>query len=213
MSRSTDCWHMQEAFEGKRLEEHGKIWDHAWKENRTTWDRGGPSLALYETLKEYPELFNGGHPDLQLLEDFVGHDLGQEAVSQPTTAPPTKRRKKALVPACGKGYDAVLLAYVFGYDVWALDISEAALLQATQYMASVKDALSGRSPPANESAFWSSITPESLDGPGHIKYILGDFFSHKWNLVNDMKFDLIFDYTVSSSKQNRDVDNGRPSQA
>lgn len=186
----------QEALEGKDIEEHGKVWDHAWKEKRTAWDRGGPSIALHETLNEYPELFNGNHPDLKQLKDFVGHSFGYEAASG-TTRPSTKK-KKALVPACGRGYDAVLLAYVFGYDVYGLDISPEALVQAHGYLRDIQDAFMGLSSGPEDFPFWvSNRTGE----PGEVKYVLGDFFSDQWMKeegIEDLKFDLIFDYTVSS---------------
>lgn len=186
----TDAWQLQEAFEGKKLEEHGNIWDRAWKAKQTSWDRGGSSMALYETLNEYPELFDGRHPGLQQLKDFVGHGFGHETASGIAEKPSTKR-KKALVPACGRGYDAVLLAYVFGYDVYALEISEEALVQANAYLANLKEAFSGLSQGPEDFPFWVS---NRIDDPGHITYVLGDFFSDQWmkeEKIEDFGFDLI----------------------
>jgi SAM-dependent methyltransferase len=126
----------------------------------------------------------------------VGHGFGHETASGITDKPSTKR-KKALVPACGRGYDAVLLAYVFGYDVYALDISEEALVQANAYLANLKEAFSGLSQGPEDFPFWVS---NRIDYPGHITYVLGDFFSDQWmkeEKIEDYGFDLIFDYTVS----------------
>lgn len=196
----TDCWQPQEAFQGKELGEHGDVWDHVWKAKQTSWDRGGPSMALHETLNEYPELFDGRHPDLQQLGDLVGHGLGHEAASASgATAPPERKRKKALVPACGRGYDAVLLAYVFGYDVYALDISKEALVQANAYLSGLQEAFSGLSQGPDNFPFW--VANRAKD-PGHVKYVLGDFFTDQWMKDVDVEgetFDLIFDYTVSPS--------------
>ncbi|KUI74283.1 putative thiol methyltransferase 2 [Cytospora mali] len=184
---------LQEAFQGKQLQEHGKIWDQAWKAKRTTWDRGGPSIALHETLNEYPELFNGKYPGLKQLEDSVDHGCGRDAASGVTKLP--SKRKKALVPACGRGYDAVLLAYVFGYDVYALDISEEAVVQANSYLARLQDAFSGRASDPVDFPFW---VENRLENPGHVRFVLGDFFSDRWmeeEKIQGLKFDLIFDYT------------------
>ncbi|ROV96831.1 hypothetical protein VMCG_07929 [Cytospora schulzeri] len=192
-SGPTDVWQLQEDFAGKKLEEHGNIWDNAWKERRTTWDRGCPSIALFETLNDYPELFNGRHPDLEQLKDFVGHGFGHETVSRAGQS--STKRKKALVPACGRGYDAVLLAYMFGYDVYALDISNEAVLHANEYLVDLQEAFSGRSKGPEDFPFWIS---NRIDYPGGVKYVLGDFFSDEWmkkEKIEDLKFDLIFDYT------------------
>ena len=191
--RPADPWYLKELFEGKDIEEHGRIWDHAWKAKSTNWDRGGPSMALYETLTEYPELFNGGHPDLKQLRGFVGHGFGHDAVSGADTQPPMAR-KRALVPACGRGYDAVLLALVFGYDVLALDISQQAVTEATAYSVDLQNAIEGRSQGPHDFPFWIS---NLISDHGRIKHVLGDFFSDQWMKGEDLKFDLIFDYTVS----------------
>lgn len=195
---------LQDHFKDKSVQEHGTLWDQLWKQQRTSWDRGGPSLALHETLSAYPELFDGTYPDLELLSDFVGHGPGQPAslASAPATAP---RKKKALVPACGRGYDAVLLAKVFGYDVVGLEISSSALDAAQQYLDQyldgVNEVLYARQTQQKHSAeddpamrFW--VENES-PSPGRVRWVSGDFFSDDWLVdAGAEKFDLIFDYTV-----------------
>ncbi|KAI0971547.1 S-adenosyl-L-methionine-dependent methyltransferase [Xylaria arbuscula] len=88
-------------FEGTRPQEHSTRWVKCWEDKWTPWDRGGPSMALYDVLKENP---NGTLPPLP--------DAGSP--------------KRALVPGCGRGYDVLLLSS-FGYDVYGLDVSAQAL--------------------------------------------------------------------------------------
>ncbi|ROW13375.1 hypothetical protein VPNG_05443 [Cytospora leucostoma] len=188
----TDVWDLKEIFEGTEIEDHVFLWNNLWKEGMTNWDRGGPSMALYEVICEYPELFTGRHPDLTQLKDFVGHGFGREACSGPKPGP----RKKALVPACGRGYDAALLAYVFGYDVYALDISIEALVEAREYLVDLKNAFGGTSNGPPDFPFW--VENRSADH-GEVELVWGDFFEDVWmeqrKGLKGIKFDLIFDYT------------------
>ncbi|KAI0474501.1 S-adenosyl-L-methionine-dependent methyltransferase [Xylaria cf. heliscus] len=87
-------------FEDISPKEHPTKWVKCWEDKFTPWDRGGPSTALYDLLRENP---NG-------------------VVPLPTGASP----KTALVPGCGRGHDVLLLGS-FGYDVYGLDVSSQAL--------------------------------------------------------------------------------------
>ncbi|KAL1849438.1 hypothetical protein Daus18300_013262 [Diaporthe australafricana] len=187
----------QDHFKGKALQEHGQLWDQLWERQNTSWDRGGPSHALHEALNIYPELFNGTYPDLGLLSDFAGHGLSQSATSESAPATPPKKMR-ALVPACGRGYDAVLLAKVFGYDVVGLEIAPSALGAAKKYLNSVQEVLDlpdeqQRSHPDKAMRFW--IENQSAS-PGRVDWLSGDFFSDEWLADAGVEqFDLIFDYT------------------
>ncbi|KAI5927054.1 S-adenosyl-L-methionine-dependent methyltransferase [Camillea tinctor] len=86
--------------------EYESRWDICWSEKRTPWDRGGPSWALYDILKEKSELFS-----------LPGSSI---------------TRKTALVPGCGTGYDVLLLS-TFGFDVYGLDLSAGATAAAKKY--------------------------------------------------------------------------------
>lgn len=191
---------LQDHFNDKPIQEHGSLWNQLWQHKRTSWDRGGPSIALRETLVTYPELFDGTYPDLGLLSDFVGHGLGQQDTSSAT--PATIPRKKALVPACGTGYDAVLLAKVFGYDVVGLEISSTALDAARKYLDGVDRVLDAHTTQQQQASdddpsmrFWIDNQSSS---PGRVHWVSGDFFSDDWLVdAGAEKFDLIFDYTVS----------------
>lgn len=194
---------LQDHFKDKPIQEHGSLWDQLWQGQRTSWDRGGPSLALHEALTTYPELFDGTYPDLGLLSDFVGHGPGQPASA--ATTPATALRKKALVPACGTGYDAVLLAKVFGYDVVGLEISSTALEAAREHLNRVDEVLHAhrtqQEQPSDDNKAMRFWVENQSASPGRVDWVSGDFFSDDW-LVNagSEQFDLIFDYTVRLSQ-------------
>lgn len=193
----------QDHFKDKPLREHGSLWDELWQQQRTTWDRGGPSLPLLHVFKCYPELFDGAYPDLGLLSDFVDHGPGQHASSP--AAPATERRKKALVPACGRGYDATLLAIALGYDVVGLEISSSALDAARQYLDDVDEYFRAcckcqYGPPEYDEKLFFWIKNRHSD-PGRVNWVCGDFFSDDWLAdAGADQFDLIFDYTVRLSR-------------
>ncbi|KAI1156438.1 S-adenosyl-L-methionine-dependent methyltransferase [Nemania diffusa] len=86
-------------FAGTSPQEHPTQWSKCWDEEFTPWDRGGPSMALYDLLQENPD----------------------GAIPLPSPGPRT-----ALVPGCGRGYDVLLLSSL-GYDVYGLDVSSQAL--------------------------------------------------------------------------------------
>jgi len=98
-------------------------------------------------------------------------------------SPSPQRRKKALVPGCGKGYDVLLLS-AFGYDAYGLEISPKALESAKQTEKEV----------ASKGVY---ETREGVD-KGKITWLAGDFFTDQVlkGVEGDGKFDLIYDYTV-----------------
>jgi len=148
---------LRDTFQGKHSSTHVPLWDQLWRESRTSWDRGGPSHALHELLVEHGELVLPSSPQ----------GLG--------------RRPRALVPGCGRGYDALLLS-AHGFDVWGLDSSPTALEMArkTEHDSSGSDMYA------------------SMNGveEGNITWVLGDFFDETL-LSGQGGFDLIYDYTVS----------------
>lgn len=196
---------LQDHFKNKHVQEHGTLWDQLWQQQRTSWDRGGPSLALHEAIATYPELFDGTYPDHVLLSDFAGHGSGPSTSGgSSATSSGTAPRKKALVPACGRGYDAVLLAKVFGYDVVGLEISSTALDAAREYLNGVDEVLDAYRTQQDQPSvdnqpmrFWVDNQSSS---PGRVHWVSGDFFSDDWLVdAGAEQFDLIFDYTVSLS--------------
>lgn len=144
-------------FKDKAAERHPDAWNELWVQKTTPWDRNAPSVALSDLLARKAELF----------------DL-------PTAAAP----KTALVPGCGKGHDALLLAS-FGYDVYGLDVSTAAMDEARKNADEVKGL---------------EVYAQRGERAGSVKWIMADFFSETWPQELGPaggKFDLIFDYTVS----------------
>ena len=73
---------------------HKNNWSDLWDQGDfLPWDRGMPNPALSDTLTDQRDLLG-----TCFVEDGFG-----------------KRRKRALVPGCGKGYDVLLLASL-GYE-------------------------------------------------------------------------------------------------
>ena len=80
-------------------------WSTLWDEGDfLPWDRATPNPALDDVLAYRQDLIG---------DCFVGD--GKDG----------QRRKKALLPGCGRGYDVMLLAN-FGYDSYGLEISGSA---------------------------------------------------------------------------------------
>ncbi|KAI0595870.1 S-adenosyl-L-methionine-dependent methyltransferase [Biscogniauxia sp. FL1348] len=104
-------------FRGTTGSEYDARWNICWGEKRTPWDRGGPSWALYDLLKEQPELF---------------------------PAAESGARRTALVPGCGTGYDVLLLS-AFGFDVCGLDLCAGATAAAKKHAEEAKGG-EGRGP-------------------------------------------------------------------
>ncbi|KAI0394654.1 S-adenosyl-L-methionine-dependent methyltransferase [Xylariaceae sp. FL0594] len=94
---------LSEHFKAAEPQEHSSKWHELWEINHCPWDRGGPSMPLYDLLKENPGSL--------------------------IALPDEKNPKKALVPGCGRGYDVLLLSS-FGYDVYGLDVSPKAVEEA-----------------------------------------------------------------------------------
>jgi len=93
-----------------------------------------------------------------------------EALASPILSLPPQGR--ALVPGCGRGYDAVYIASKLSYATIGLDLSVKAVEAAKQY--------------ANSS-------PLGLEKKLDISFSAGDFFAYKVNPSE--QFDLVYDYT------------------
>jgi SAM-dependent methyltransferase len=152
-SPAPEIGRLQQTFTNTPLSTHPSKWDSLWKESYTPWDRGGPSLALGDLITSRSDLFPSGEKE--------------------------GRKLKALVPGCGRGYDAVLLAGL-GYDVVGLDYSSAAVELARKQERRMRD--------------------EGGLGEGEVTWVQGDFFDDAWLRqvgIQKGEFDVIFDYTVS----------------
>jgi methyl halide transferase len=173
-------------FDNHGLSDHGKLWDSLWKGNNIPWDRGQPSLALYDLLVERP--------------DLVPSPSEQGADSR-------GRSKTAFVPGCGKGWDVLLLA-AFGYHVIGLETSERALEEAKALLQAV---VTGELQQIQEgSSSLTVLTPRNgvgpLDEDGAIAWVVGNFFTDDFLQQTGQKtFDVIFDYQVCRGVYNWDV--------
>ncbi|KAF2676856.1 S-adenosyl-L-methionine-dependent methyltransferase [Lentithecium fluviatile CBS 122367] len=151
-------------FQNIAEEQHGTGWSELWDNGESDlWDRGIPSPALTDIVAERRDLLS------------------------PVNA--NGGRKKAFVPGCGKGYDAIMLA-LHGFDAWGLEISETAVSTAERYASKQMQSPS----PEN----FARVEVGSSIEPGSVRFIKGDFFKQDWEvklLGEAVKFDLIYDYT------------------
>jgi hypothetical protein len=152
-------------FTGYQGSDYAEGWAKLWeKGDFLPWDRMAPSPALTETLVNGP--------------DVLGHAYVEEDGN--------RRRKKALVPGCGRGVD-VLLLESFGYDVVGLEISPGAVKACEEYAA--------------EHAQEYPIQDEKAGKGSHV-FVHGDFYKDDFLVTAGMeksdKFDLIYDYTVGA---------------
>ncbi|KAK2806779.1 hypothetical protein FQN50_005641 [Emmonsiellopsis sp. PD_5] len=154
---------ISEHFSKFQPENQGDGWDELWKKKTTPWDRGHYNPALEDTL-----LQRGGFLGSALRDDASGEE--------------SQRRKKALVPGCGRGYDVTLLA-AFGYDAYGLEYSSTAVEICREEAAGVEDKITAR---------------DQKVGRGKVTFVQGDFFKNGWLEeigVEEGRFDLIYDYT------------------
>jgi hypothetical protein len=134
-------------------------WDAMWRQKTTPWDRSKPSPALIDALNEKSDILNS------------------------STQSGETRRKKALVPGCGRGYDVLLFAS-HGYDAYGLDVSQTAV-EACQEL----DKEQG-----NDAARYPLSDPKL--GRGSRNFLVADFFKDDLSFSTDGgSFDVIYDYT------------------
>ncbi|KAL8676800.1 MAG: hypothetical protein Q9186_006707 [Xanthomendoza sp. 1 TL-2023] len=139
---------------------HPDRWAQLWEAGDfLPWDRGGPNPALIDLLNEKRAIIGD-----YFVEDANG----------------SKRRKTALVPGCGRGYDVLLLAN-YGYDAYGLEVSEKAVERCYEEKK------------VNEHKY---MRKGHSNNAGTSTFIKGDFFDTQWvHAVPGGKFDLIYDYT------------------
>lgn len=174
-STKPDLSPLQSVFHNLPTSSHTSQWDSLYRDQVHPWDRAGPSVALADLLIQRTDLV----PPAQ------DHDRRGEPVRSATGE---VVKHTALVPGCGLGHDALLLAS-FGYDVWAVDVSEKGLELARE----------------NEQVCLEKglYKPDKGTEMGRIHWVCADFFDASWSQGvgsdGSGKFDLIFDYTVSPS--------------
>ncbi|KAI7277842.1 hypothetical protein KC345_g6365 [Hortaea werneckii] len=144
---------LRQHFDALPPEKQAGGWNAMWEQNVTPWDRGEPSPALVDTLQY----------KLPQIEASSSQDTSSNKTLNQST-----RRKKALVPGCGRGYDVLLLAS-YGYDAYGLDTSTLAI-QGAQELAGSPDRDIKYPPAANNSSGTAA-------GPGTATFLVADFFS------------------------------------
>ncbi|KAL2852430.1 S-adenosyl-L-methionine-dependent methyltransferase [Aspergillus pseudoustus] len=141
-------------------------WEELWAQGDSItlpWDKHAPNPTLEEALTTKRAIIDG-----PLLDSSEGDG--------------SKKRKKALVPGCGRGVDVLLLAS-FGYDAYGLEYSKSALDEARK-----EEQELGQKYPVRDPAV----------GKGNVTWIQGDFFEDGWLEglgLGRNEFDFIYDYT------------------
>jgi SAM-dependent methyltransferase len=155
---------LQSHFQRYSGDKYGEGWENLWaKGDFLPWDKGAANPALIDILKE--------------RQDIIGNAMiGVDG---------KLRRKRALVPGCGRGVD-VLLLKSFGYDAFGLEYSETAVKACHKF----------KEEHGNEYQTYDADL-----GDGTAQFVVGDFFQDDWlagTAGPENQFDLIYDYTVSS---------------
>ncbi|KAL4987122.1 S-adenosyl-L-methionine-dependent methyltransferase [Aspergillus falconensis] len=174
-------------FENRPTPSHPKAWSDLWDAGESSlWDRGMPSPALIDLLELYQDTL------LNPFESETEKDSEEESGTR-------KRRKKALVPGCGRGYDVLTLA-LHGFDTYGLEVSATAVSEARAF---AERELS--SPQASNYGGKFDRERARHIGVGNVQLVQGDFFADTWTenetLGLDLgkdgygKFDLVYDYT------------------
>lgn len=153
----------------------GDGWAKLWEAGDfLPWDRMVPSPALTDTLDNHAQVV--GSSKLVLPDGST-------------------RRKRALVPGCGRGVDVMMLQ-AYGYDVVGLEYAAKAV-EACEVYAKQTD---------NDDFY--KVRNETM-GKGSRVFVQGDFYTDSWlekaglgHLEKEGVFDLIYDYTVSCPSSN-----------
>ncbi|KAF2654446.1 S-adenosyl-L-methionine-dependent methyltransferase [Lophiostoma macrostomum CBS 122681] len=155
-------------FAGHNEDLHPSRWDALWQAGDfLPWDRGFANPALIDTLKSKP--------------DWLPKATGTGG-----------KRKRVLVPGCGKGYDLALFA-AYGYDAYGIEISANALVAAESWLKDPGEGKEGE----------HRVQDESV-GRGDAKVLLGDFFEDDDGWLQGAGslgdgFDVVYDCTFLSA--------------
>lgn len=161
---------LQEHFSGEGPPLNDR-WSDLWNKGTVPWDQGTHNPALEDTLLQHRELV-----------------IGDSLFVNDASAQGGKRRKRALVPGCGRGYDVLLLARM-GFDAVGLEVSEKAIEEGRRWIGE-------REREHEHGHGQAGVVGEA--GPGQARIILGDFFDDTWvkEIGCQSGFDLIYDFTV-----------------
>ncbi|EPQ31946.1 uncharacterized protein PFL1_00145 [Pseudozyma flocculosa PF-1] len=112
--------HLRSLFAKSEVVNDPKAWDQAWLDNTTPWDAQAPQNALMELL-------DGLHDDGCLVQAADG------GAKVPVSHVVPKGEGIAVVPGCGRGYDAKVFAER-GLHAFGVDISPTAVAAANKWL-------------------------------------------------------------------------------
>ena len=148
-------------FEGDTAD-HQSRWSKLWdRGDFLPWDKGAPNPALIDLLTSKDGVSIGN-----AREEHGGNGR--------------RRRRRVLVPGCGRGYDVLLFAS-FGFDAYGLEVSDSAVKRCKE-----EQEINGHKYPLQNDS-----------SAGNVQFLNGDFFGDAWAQdVGLDSFDVIYDYTV-----------------
>ncbi|KAH6621852.1 S-adenosyl-L-methionine-dependent methyltransferase [Boeremia exigua] len=171
-------------------------WDSLWETSSfLPWDRGHANPALIDLLSSSllppaptpPPAASQQNP----TPGAPALDARVEGVQLPRPVEGGKR-KRALVPGCGTGYDVALFA-AYGYEATGLEVSAHAGQAAGKYLAGA-----GQEKGNFESEYEGK---DAGQGRGGARCVVGDFFEDAWVSEAGVEvgegggFDVIYDNT------------------
>ena len=187
-----------------------KKWDELWSSwdessnGALPFDKGVFNPALEEVLSLHETGIVPGAFEGRVEADAVG--VGKDGVKgkdgrgkvgedgERTEGKRERKRRKALVPGCGKGYDVFLLS-AYGYDATGVEISERAVQEAEAEWARVQKTIGNGK--EGDAAKLYGVRDEEV-GKGEVKFVVADFFElNEAGEKGEEGWDLIYDYTVS----------------
>ena len=117
MSKEDQVQKLRKLFASTDVPNDAKAWDQAWIDSTTPWDSDRPQPALVELL-------DGAHDADSKVADLNGNLV-------PVSRVIPKGAGTAVVPGCGRGYDAKVFAQR-GLTSYGVDISKNAVAAANQ---------------------------------------------------------------------------------
>ena len=150
------------------------------------WDRGYANPALIDLLANPSSPPTS--PDQNPTPGAPSPNTSVPAIELPKAVEGGKR-KKALVPGCGKGYDVALFS-AYGYDAYGLEVSAHAAKAAETYLSN-----------AGEGSLEKEYSgKDEGQGKGKAVSLVGDFLEDGWlkeaGVQTEGGFDVIYDNTV-----------------
>ncbi|KAK5075239.1 hypothetical protein LTS08_001679 [Lithohypha guttulata] len=167
---STDMGRLTDVFQDKTRNDQSSSWTQLWNSNEESlWDRGQPSPALVDFLEQHSAYIPSLH---------------------------SQRRPRALIPACGRGYDVVTFA-LHGFDAYGLEVAQTAVNAGEEYARSQM----GADAEGGDSRHFGKRGKKKAQADGVVgqtKFVLGDFFATDWEEGcggSGKGFDVVYDYT------------------